>query len=287
MKNKLKSQNQYIDTTLEKIYIKSLNPKKILSWSAGFWFITATLGQWMFAFYVMAFYGRATATGNIEKWNVVLPKGYVSGDFFGNLVVGIHLLLAAIIIICGPLQIISQTKKYMPTFHRWSGRLYIFTAVITSLSGLIMVWTRGSVGGLAQHISISVNAILILVSVFFTVRYALNDDLKRHRMWALRLFLVVNGVWFFRVGLMFWLLINGRPVGFNPDTFEGPFLIFLSISQYTIPLILLELYQRAKMGKSGSLNLAVSALLALFTLVMAIGIFGATVGIWLPRINAH
>ena len=271
-------------TALEKTYIKSLNNGKILRLSVGLWFITATLGQWMFAFYVIAFYGRATVTGNIEKWNLVLPKGYISGDFVGNLVVGVHLILAAIIIICGPLQIISQTKKYMPTFHRWSGRLYIFTAVITSLSGLIMVWTRGSVGGLAQHISISINAILIFVSAFFTVRYAMDDDLKQHRIWALRLFLLVNGVWFFRIGLMFWLLVNGRAVGFDPDTFEGPFLIFLSISQYTLPLILLELYQRAKISKNGTLNLAVSALLVLFTFVMAVGIFGAAMGMWLPRI---
>lgn len=258
--------------------------KKILNIAVRFWFVIVTLGQWIFAFYVIAFYGRATATGNIEKWNEVLPHGYISGDLAGNLVVGIHLLFAAIIIICGPLQIIPQIRDYVPTFHRFSGRLYVFTAIILSFSGLIMVWTRGSVGGMTQHISISFNAILIIISAIFAIRYAMKQDFKSHRIWALRLFLLVNGVWFFRVGLMFWLLINGGPVGFDPDTFEGPFLTILNISQYTIPLIILELYLRAKAGSNKTLSIVTSAILLVFTLIMAIGIFGATMGMWLPRL---
>ncbi len=258
--------------------------KKILNFAARLWFVIATLGQWMFAYYVIAFYGRATATGNIEKWNEVLPHGYVAGDMAGNLVVGIHLLFAAIIIICGPLQIIPQIRNYVPTFHRFSGRLYIFTAIILSFSGLIMVWTRGTVGGMTQHISISINAILIIISAIFAIHYAMKQDFKTHRIWALRLFLLVNGVWFFRVGLMFWLLINGGPVGFDPDKFEGPFLTVLNITQYTLPLIILELYLRAKSGSNKTLSLVTSAILFVFTVTMAIGIFGATMGMWLPRL---
>jgi hypothetical protein len=212
-----------MDITLENTDIKPLNDKRILNFAVRLWFVIATFGQWLFAFYIIAIYGRATATGNLEKWNQVLPHGFVLGDMVGNLVVGIHLFFAAIIIICGTLQIIPQIRNYAPTFHRFSGRLYIFTAIILSFSGLIMVWTRGSVGGMTQHISISFNAVLIIISAVFAIRYAMIQDFKSHRIWALRLFLLVNGVWFFRVGLMFWILINGGPVGFDPDTFEGLF----------------------------------------------------------------
>lgn len=268
----------------ENLNSQTSSDKKILNFTVRLWFTLATLGQLMFAYYVIAFYGRATAAGNIEKWNEVLPHGYVAGEIVGNLVVGIHLLFAAIIIICGPLQIIPQIRDYVPTFHRFSGRLYIFTAIILSVSGLIMVWTRGTVGGLTQHISISINAILIIISAVFAIRYAMKQNFKSHRIWALRLFLLVNGVWFFRVGLMFWLLINGGPVGFDPKTFEGPFLSILNISQYTIPLIILELYLRAKTGSNKTLSLVTSAILFIFTVIMAIGILGATMGMWLPRI---
>ncbi len=268
----------------EKLTSQTSIEKRILNFAVRLWFVIATLGQWLFAFYVIAFYGRATATGNIEKWNEILPHGYVPGDMAGNLVVGIHLLFAAIIIICGPLQIIPQIRNYAPTFHRFSGRLYIFTAIILSFSGLIMVWTRGTVGGMLQHISISFNAILIIISAIFAIRYAMKQDFRSHRIWALRLFLLVNGVWFFRVGLMFWLLINGGPVGFDPKTFEGPFLSILNISQYTIPLIILELYLHAKTSSNKTLSLFTAAILVIFTVIMAIGIFGATMGMWLPRL---
>jgi hypothetical protein len=268
----------------ENLNNETSSDKKILNFAIRMWFVIATLGQWMFVYYVIAFYGRATASGNLEKWNEVLPHGFVADDTAGNLVVGIHLLFAAIIIICGPLQIIPQIRNYLPTFHRFSGRLYIFTAIILSFSGLIMVWTRGTVGGMTQHISISFNAVLIIISAVFAIRYAMKQDFKSHRIWALRLFLLVNGVWFFRVGLMFWLLINGGPVGFDPKTFEGPFLSILNISQYTIPLIILELYLRSKNSSNKALSFVTSAILLIFTLVMAIGIFGATMGMWLPRL---
>jgi hypothetical protein len=270
--------------TSENLKTQTSSDKKLLKFAAGLWFVIAALGQWMFAFYVIAFYGRATAAGNIAKWNEVMPHGFISGDLAGNLVVGVHLLLAAIIIICGPLQIIPQIRNYAPTFHRFCGRLYIFTAIILSSSGLIMVWTRGSVGGMSSHISISINAILIIVSAISAIRYAMEQDFKTHRIWALRLFLSVNGVWFFRVGLMFWLLINGGPVGFDPKTFEGPFLSILGFSQYIIPLIVLELYLRAKTGSNKTFSLVTAAILFIFTVITAIGVFAATMGMWLPRL---
>lgn len=107
-----------------------------------------------------------------------------------------------------------------------------------------MVWTRGSVGDMVQHISISIQAVYIILFALLGIRYARTRQFAKHRAWALRLFMVVNGVWFFRVGLMFWVLVNGGPVGFNPETFTGPFLTALSICTYAMPLslIVLEMY---------------------------------------------
>jgi Predicted membrane protein (DUF2306) len=249
------------------------------------WFSLAVLGQWIFALYVLLFYGKATATGHNENWNKVLPHGYISGETIGNLMVGSHLLLAVIIIIGGPLQIIPKVREYAPIFHRWNGRLYILTAFIISLSGLYMVWIRGSIGGMIQHISISINAFLIMIAAVFTIKYAMIRKFKNHRIWAIRLFLVVNGVWFFRVGLYFWLFINQKPVGFDPKTFEGPFLYFLTFSQYLIPLSLFELYLKAKNSSNKKLVLATSTLLVIFTIIMIIGIFAASMGNWFPKMS--
>jgi Predicted membrane protein (DUF2306) len=259
--------------------------KTTLNATITIWFILAVLGQWLFAIYTAIFYGKATIVGNYEKWNEVLPKGYVPGETMGNLAVGTHLLLAVLVIVGGPIQLIPRIRRIAPDFHRWNGRLYVILAFITSLSGLYMVWVRGSIGGIIQHLSISINAILIMLFAILTVRYGVLRDLKVHRQWAIRLFLAVNGVWFFRVGLYFWLFIHGRPVGFNPETFEGPFLYVLTFSQYLIPLGVFELYQYARYRNSTLLLKLTTAVLVIFTIIMIIGIFAVSVGMWLPKIQ--
>ncbi len=262
-----------------------LGGKKVLDFTVTLWFAIATVGQWLFGFYILAFYGRSTFAGDFEKWNAVLPHGYVAGNWPGNLLVGIHVLLAAILVLGGPLQLVPQVRERFRTFHRWLGRTYVVTAIVVSMAGLIMLWTRGTVGDRTQHISISIQAIYIIAFAILSIYYAKTRQFAKHRAWTLRLFLVVNGVWFFRVGLMAWLVINQAPVGFNPETFTGPFLTTLSVFTYVIPisLILLEVYFYAQSAKSQSANLLTSALIFLFTLIMAVGIFGATMSMWLPR----
>ncbi|TWI85742.1 putative membrane protein DUF2306 [Lacibacter cauensis] len=258
---------------------------RILNMAVTSWFVTAVIGQWIFGVYVLLFYGTATLKGHPSDWNKVLPNGYVTGDIMGNVVVGSHLLLAITIIFGGPLQLIPKVRNRMPVFHKWNGRCYILSAFVTSLSGFYMVWVRGSVGGIVQHVSISINAILIIVFAVLAMKYARARNIKKHRIWAIRLFLVMNGVWFFRVGLNFWLFMNQGIVGFNPKTFEGPFLNILSFSQYLLPLLLFELYTIAKKSPNKRFVQVVAVIVMVFIIVMAIGIFSASKSVWLPRIT--
>ena len=83
---------------------------------------------------------------------------------------------------------------------------------------------------------------------------------------------------------MAWLLVHRRPVGFDPETFVGPFLTTLAFAQYLLPIAVLELYLRAQERGSAATRLAVAGLIGGLTLVTALGVFGATVGMWLPRL---
>ena len=259
---------------------------RVLTVAATIWLVVATVGQWLFGVYILLFYGKSTLTGDFDRWNKVLPRGYVEGDWKGNMIMGIHVLLAAILVIGGPLQLIPQIRQRVPRFHRWLGRVYVTTAIVVSTAGLVMVWTRGTVGDATQHISNSIQALYIIVFALLTIKFARVRQFARHRVWALRLFMVVNGVWFFRVGLMFWLLVNGGPVGFDPHTFTGPFLTALSIFTYAIPLslIVLELYLYAQRRQYKLVSLLVAGVIFVLTLVMGIGIVGATLGMWLPNL---
>ncbi len=255
-----------------------------LTLAARFWFLTAVAGQWIFLLYVVAFYGGAAIRGNREAWNEVIPHGYVPGATLSNLAVAVHLALAVVIMVGGPLQLLPQLRRRAPSLHRWNGRLYTLTVFVTSIAGLFMVWSRGR-SDLVQRVGISVDAVLIMTFAFLAVRSAISRDLRIHRRWALRLFMVVNAGWFFRIGLMQWIFLNHGPVGFNPRTFTGPFLSFLSFADYALPLVLLEIYLQARERDSAIGRLAMAAGLVVVTVGMAVGIFAATMVLWLPHIR--
>jgi hypothetical protein len=260
----------------------SSTANRALNAAARFWFVVAVAGQWIFAYYIAAVYGGSAARGDWAPW---AKHGYAPGNTMGNTALIAHLLFAATISLSGALQLIPQLRARLPLFHRWNGRVYILTAFVMGITGLYLVWARKFVGDGTQRIGVSINALLILIFAALALRTAMARDFKSHRRWALRLFLVVGGVWFFRVGLMFWVFINRGPVGFNPKTFEGPFLTFMVFAQYVLPLVVLEIYLHTQ-ARSGSLGrFATAALLFVMTLAMGIGIFVATLGMWLPKIK--
>lgn len=254
-----------------------MNGSKALRLAAGFWFAAAAVGQAAFALYVVGFYGRAAAQGAFERWNDVLVGGFVPGGLAGNLLLGAHLLLAVTITLGGLVQLVPAIRSRVPALHRWNGRFYMLTALVMSLSGIVMVWTRGTAGGDAMRIGISLNGVLILVCATLAWRAARAKRFAEHRRWALRTFILVSGVWFFRVGLMFWILANRGPVGIGPG-FDGPFVRAWAFGCYLLPLAILQLYLRPRAGWG------TAAVLVAATLAMSIGIAGAAMGMWMPRI---
>ena len=256
---------------------------KLLSFSAKSWFVVASLGMFTFAAYIIGLYGFSAIQGDWARWSTAMPHGITKGDAPGNVSIALHLLLAAIVNIAGPLQLIPGFRKRFPVWHRWSGRVYVSAGIIISLTGLVLVWGRGTVGGMVQHVSTSVNGLLIILCAIQAIRFARAKNFRLHRVWALRLFLVMSGVWFFRVGLMFWLTIHQAPVGFDPETFQGPFLTFLNVAQYLLPLVLLECCLAANRSSKPLVKAGVAALLLAATAVTAVGVFAAAMGMWIPR----
>ncbi len=259
-------------------------PDRMLRYSGITWFSAAALGQWIFVFYVVFQYVPELAQFGLPGLaNTTLPDGYIAGDMMGNLAIASHVLVAIVIIGSGPLQLIPQIRNRFPTFHRYVGRVYILMASITSIAGLYIVWTRGVPGGMVGHLAISLDAVLILVFGGLAINFAIKRQIARHRRWAMRLFMVVSAVWFFRIGLMFWFMTTGG-IGVDPETFEGPFLTFMYFGQMAIPLLILEGYFLAQRSKSPAVKSAVAASLILATGATLLGTFAATMGMWFPRL---
>ncbi len=272
------------ELVLEQRIKSTASGRKVLQLAANFWFITAVFGQWLFTSYLVLLYGGSAVRGELHLWKEKLTHGYVPGDAIGNTAVAAHLLLAVIIMLLGSLQLVPQIRTRLPVFHRWSGRVYLLAVVATSIAGLYMLFVHGTVGGVVLMVAQSLDALLILVFAAVALRAALQRDFKTHRRWALRLFMVVSAVWFFRVGLMLWLVIHQAPVGFDPTTFTGPFVTFIAFAQYLVPLLVLECYFRAQDSADARIKIAMASVLVALTLAMALGIFGAWMGLWLPNL---
>jgi uncharacterized membrane protein len=203
----------------------------------------------------------------------------------GNFAVATHLFSASIVILAGIVQLIPKVRERAPAFHRWNGRLYIVTAFAISLAGLYMTWVRGSVGDLPQHLGSTVMAVLIMVCAAMALRYAMTRDFRTHRRWALRLYLVVSASLFIRAGIFLSFVLNRGPFGFDPATFSGPFLTFISFAQYLVPLGVLEIYFRVQERSSAPLRYAMAAGLTVLTLALGAGIFAVTAVTWVPQIR--
>jgi uncharacterized membrane protein len=254
-----------------------------LKTAAVFWFVVAAIGQLMFVYYLLFLYGAAAARGDWLVLNKVMPHGYVPGDSAGNFAIVLHIFLAVIIVIGGLIQLLPMVRQRAPALHRWNGRVFLLAVCTTSLAGLYMLWIRGSVGDLPQHLGSTFGAMLIWLCAFMALRHALARQIAVHRRWALRLYLVANAVWFYRIGLMFWILLNHGPAGFDPDTFTGPTLNVLSFAQTLLPLAVLEVYFAVQRHDNAVARIAFAAGLLLLTVAMGVGIFGALMGMWLPK----
>lgn len=242
------------------------------------------LGQLVFALYVALYYGGALARGDVAHWNRVLPHGYVAGDPAGNALVGAHLFCAVLLMFGGALQLVPRLRRAAPALHRWNGRVFVSAAMLASIAGLLMMATRGAIGGPAQQVALALNALVILACGGMAWRHARARRFDAHRRWALRLFLAVGGVWFFRLGLMLWIAIHRGPVGFDPESFTGPFLSVLSFAQFLLPLAVLELYFRAQSHGGPRAHWAMAALLLASSIALVCGIGAATAMLWLPRL---
>ncbi len=258
--------------------------RQAVNLSVKSWFAIATLGHAIFVGYILAvFYPPIAAQGAAGLAGLHLPSGFREGDLWGNLAAVSHVLIAVIVIGGGPLQLMPGLRIRFPRFHRMLGRSYLFAAMISATGGLFMVWTRGTVGGLVGHVAITGDGVLILIFGGMALYHALRGQIAAHRQWALRLFVAASAVWFFRVGFMGWMTLT-QGAGMELVTFTGPALTVLFFGQYLLPLFMLEWYFRLQRQVGPAEQWMFTVVLAALTLYMGVGIWGATTGMWLPRI---
>ena len=251
--------------------------------AAMFWLATAIVGQWLFFVYIFRFYGVSTLQGNFEVWakHKSLINGYIAGDAAGNATFGAHALMAAVVALCGVVQLIPAIRARAPAFHRWNGRVFLLATLAATLTGFALTWWRGTHLNLLSAYAVSINGVLIIAFGMLAWRTVRAHDYAAHRRWALRTFVVACGVWFQRLGYFSWMMVMQGPVGIG-DKMDGPFDMFIGFACYLLPLGVLELYLRAKESSNTALRVAAACTVSIFTLVMMVGIVAQTVLVWMP-----
>lgn len=249
-----------------------------LKYSAAFWFVTTLIGQWLFFYYIMGFYGSSVINDNMAHWNVVLGQfgvsPYRAGDFSGNLAFASHAIGAGIVAFGGALQLIPKVRNTFPKFHKINGYIYLLTVFCLAISGFYLVWIRDPDPIGIPEIGTTINGFLILTFAYLTVRLAIKKDFSAHRKWAIRLFLVSNAQWILRIGT-FSYLVTGNMLGMNP-AFGDPFFYMWTFGCYVLPLLILQLYFYANEKSSNSVKCITSGLLFMITILMIMGMIGYT-----------
>jgi len=256
--------------------------ERALSAAATFWFAVTVTGQALFVTYILAVYAPTSLSGNFAAWNEnkMLIKGYVPGDTAGNLAFAAHVLMAAVVTFGGTLQFVPQIRARAPAVHRWVGRAFMTTAMLASVVGLWMTWGRPTWSGLPSAIAITLDAALILAFGGLAWRTAVTRDFAAHRRWAMRTFMVANGVWFLRLGMATYgmaYMASGKTLMKPGDVFD-----VWSFGGYLVPLLVLELYLRAKAGGGPALRFSAAGAVVLGALLMGVGIFGTWIGMFAP-----
>lgn len=259
-----------------------LTPGATLLHRAGLaWYLTAAIGQLAFVWMIVAHYGRRTLGGDYAGWNdKPIIKGYVAGDTLGNILFVVHVLLAAIVTLGGLFQLIPWARRHLPSLHRWNGRLFIAVSCVMAVGGIWMTWGRHTYLSVISGIAVTVDGVLILLFATIAWRLAAARQFDAHRKWAMRTFIVVNGVWFLRIFIMAWAVLT-HGAGMSKDM-SSPVDIALQFGAYLLPLAVLEVYFLAQRSHSLAAKRAVAGLVIVMTVLMAIGIFGAIAFMWGP-----
>jgi len=263
----------------------NLSAKGALRAAAGFWFTVAVAGQVIFAISTALFYAMTALRGDMQVWNKRLAHGYVAGDPIGNAALIIHIVSAVLLIFSGAIQFVPAIRLHAPVFHRWNGRVYIFTAVSIAGAGLYLLTRRGTATSPLQELATAVLAVLVLLSATMALRYALKRDFVTHRRWAWRLYLLVSSALFIRSGVALAAMIAAGTGAFDLTALKGSVLTFMTFGQYIIPLAVLELYFWTQRRGGRAATLAMAAGLVAISLTMTAGVAAGSIAIFVPAIR--
>lgn len=272
-----------LDTNSELLSPSRTISAKILHWTGVLLVTTVWISAGLFGLYILAFYAAALYQGNVERWNEVLPGLYEKKDAVATSGMGVHFAMGGIILVLGNIQLIESIRNRWPAFHRWTGRIYVTASLLAAIGGITFIFIKGTIGGPVMNAGFALYGVLMFIAAAATWRYAVKNDLDKHRAWALRLYALAIGSWLYRMDYGFWILLTDG-LGHAKD-FTGPFDRIMAFFFYIPNLLVAEIFIRSrKFMSKGFVNVLSSLLLLFIITFLAIGTYYFTKFYWGPAI---
>jgi uncharacterized membrane protein len=102
------------------------------------------------------------------------------------LMIRVHIVLAIITLLTGPLGIMKRLRLKSLTFHRWNGRAYVLSIVLNYIPGLYVSFF--ATGGWPSIIGFLILNTLWLITTIFGYIFIKRKDVLRHSQWITRSF---------------------------------------------------------------------------------------------------
>ncbi len=242
----------------------------------------------IFGAYIFAYYGGAIPANTLEDWNAQLPRLFEAHTPTASAGIGVHFFAGAVLLLLGPIQLIAQVRAKAPAVHRWIGRVYAFAALAAGLGGLTFIAMKGTVGGWPMTIGFALYGAAMIVAAVETVRHAMARRIDIHRGWAIRLFALAIGSWLYRMCYGFFYLIAGPENPGHTQDFSGWFDYVMDFAFYIPPLIVAEMFVRARRRQASSAGrIGAMAGLAAGSAFIGLATFFFTLYGWGPAILAR
>ncbi len=115
--------------------------------------------------------------------------------FSHRLFIMIHITFGIIILLLGEFQFIPQLRQHSIGIHRWVGRIYMSSCIITSVAGLIFLCLNGTVGGSNMTVAFTVYGIFLFLTSNIAWILAYKGKYHLHKWWAIRTFTLGIASW--------------------------------------------------------------------------------------------
>ena len=102
----------------------------------------------------------------------------------------IHILLAIISLITGPLGVIKAIRDKSRNFHRWNGRIYVLSIILNFIPGVYV--SSFATGGLPSIIGFLILNTLWLTTTILGFWYIIRQKVMLHSQWIIRSFFLLQ-----------------------------------------------------------------------------------------------